>query len=255
MIYLLFLIPFVFATELPTGDSAASQSNSQQTCVSDSASIQGIMDHQSAHRKDAHSSTTSPHPRYGAYRQSLRRSSGPDILTRLIYAETQEARCNELNPTVFPLVTEAILNRLEKRFQTLFASEYGSIQELPYQKQKELVESVVFQKSQFASSLHRYRTSGDGVQPALYSEGYLHFLCPKNDSTWKEARAIADEFFRSGNRPRKYSSTTVNYYLFKHAPQRWPNPPAWTSSLTEPTLDQTAQVRECIRLYEEPAYR
>ncbi len=241
----------VQADELPTGDS--SEATTSQVCISNESTLNSIMEHQSAHRKDSHSSRTTPHPRYGQYISTLRNSSGSEIIARLIQAETRAANCGMPNPEVQAIVTEGILNRLEKRFRTLYGNQYENIHSLPYQKQKELVLSVVFQNSQFASSLHRYRTSLRSTTPTVYAHGYKDFLCPPNDENWRTTRTSIDNFFRSGERTRNYSSTSVNYFLFQHSP-RWETV-SWANTLTESTTASSAAVRRCVRLYEEPSYR
>ena len=201
-----------------------------------------------------------PHPRYEAYLRSLRASSGSDIVARLAYAELKEAKCDQHIELIRPVILESIYNRLETRKTELFPGETRPVHELNYQLQKRLVESVVFQHQQYASSLHRYRISPRSESPVRVSDGYQNFLCPPQDELFGQIKGETDEYFRSGQRTREYPSDMHNYYLYEHAPEVFTTLPEWAdysrgTSLPEATTSLNADLRRCYRAFREPAYR
>jgi hypothetical protein len=96
--------------------------------------------------------------KYDGYRKLLQSDFAVVLAARLAYAETAAANCTAHNDEVLDLVASVIASRVRIR--------HGD------------VESVVFQRNQFASSLH------------IYSESrYRDFLCPSDAILWQKALA------------------------------------------------------------------
>ncbi|MBY0385960.1 hypothetical protein K2X05_12445 [bacterium] len=156
--------------------------------------------------------------RYDGYKQALASSSDQEIFTRLAYAETRAANCPEQNTQIATRIVNVIGNRIQKR--------------------KGDVKNVVFQPSQFASSLHIYESSK-----------YKDFLCPKNETLWKDVSAKVQNFMKKGS--GDLSSDTINYFLYKHD-KRWTKEP-W--DLKENKTGTTDAIRECLKTFHVPRWK
>lgn len=159
---------------------------------------------------------------YKHFRDLFRKNEVPDheVLARLIYAETRATgeKCQEHATTVSQHIASTLFNRLNKRNNS--------------------IDAVVFEPSQFASSLHFYKESS-----------VKHFLCPHKSEMWEQIVKWAREI-----KNKKYTSTlpptAVNYYLYQH-PAGF-KPPAWTKKLKPAKTE--ASIESCVRFFENPKY-
>lgn len=143
-----------------------------------------------------------------------------EILARLIYAETKAAgeACQDRAFEISHHIASVLYNRINKRNKD--------------------IPSVVFESSQFASSLH------------FYSESTTkNFLCPEKSPLWNQIVGWSSEI-ENGKYINTLSADSVNYYLYQHS-QRF-QPPLWTKTLPEhPTQKNLAS---CIRFFENRNY-
>jgi len=202
----------VFAGEVggSNGQAAAKKSAGVQLphCVSDPAKIDIIK---------ATIKTNSKTPnKYVGYKKALNSDSDIELAARLVYAETKATRCEKMNNEIVPVITEVIANRVKIR--------------------KGDVQSVIFQRDQFASSLNIYEESN-----------YKDFLCPSDSDLW--SKAYSETFLALSDKTK--GTNTVNYFLYKHSP-RWTKEP-W--QLEEDTALTKGKVRECIRAFRNPAFK
>lgn len=124
--------------------------------------------------------------KYDGYRQLLHSDSAVVLATRLAYAETAAANCAAHNDEVLDLVASVIANRVRIR--------------------RGDVESVVFQRNQFSSSLH------------IYSESrYRDFLCPSDAILWQKASAKMQANLEDVVPSAPIPKDAVNYYLYRHS--------------------------------------
>lgn len=157
--------------------------------------------------------------KYDGYRKSLHASTPVELVARLIYAETLAANCPELNDRIADLVASVIGNRVRI--------------------QRGDINTVVFQKNQFASSLN------------VYSESrYRDFLCPTNGELWEIALERARINIDNSKPSTEIPKDAVNYYLYKHSDRF--KPPNWKLEET-PIADK--KTRECIRVFRDPAWK
>ncbi len=156
--------------------------------------------------------------KYNGYREVLRDASDKELIARLAYAETVGANCPELNTKIAPRIVAVIANRVRIR--------------------KGDAKSVVFERDQFSSSLNVYKESR-----------YRDFLCPKDAELWELIMNVVDAEL---NQPTHLvSSTTVNYFLYKHSP-RWTRAP-WSHK--EDTTNTTPEIRTCMRTFRVPGWK
>ncbi len=201
----------VFAGEVggSNGQAVAKQSVGAKlpNCINDPAKIDGIKATIKANSKTSN--------KYVGYKKVLNSDSDIELAARLVYAETKATRCEKMNNDIVPVITEVIANRVKIR--------------------KGDVQSVIFQRDQFASSLNIYDESN-----------YKDFLCPSDSALWSK---VYSETFSALSDKTK-GSDTVNYFLYKHSP-RWTKEP-W--KLEEDT-SLTKGVHECIRAFKNPTFK
>lgn len=176
-------------------------------CINDPAKIDGIKATIKANSKTSN--------KYVGYKKALNSDSDIELAARLVYAETKATRCEKMNNDIVPVITEVIANRVKIR--------------------KGDVQSVIFQRDQFASSLNIYEESN-----------YKDFLCPSDSALWSK---VYSETFSALSDKTK-GSDTVNYFLYKHSP-RWTKEP-WK---LEEDASLTKGVRECIRAFKNPTFK
>lgn len=221
----LFLFPsllFVSARAEVTA-TAKSQTQSQlPLCIEDPKTLDNIqqtLEVNKPNKKDAEEVKKKKlFHRYDGYKQALTNSSDLELFIRLAYAETMAANCPKQNAQIAARIVNVIGNRIQKR--------------------KGDVKSVVFQPSQFASSLHMYESSK-----------YKDFLCPKDELLWKEVSTQVQKFMSKGS--GDLSSDTINYFLYKHDP-RWTKEP-W--NLKENKTGTTDAVRDCLKTFHVPNWK
>lgn len=179
-------------------------------CVNSESDITEIQRVQKANSKTS--------SKYDGYRNILHASTALELATRLAYAETMAANCANQEEQVVGLVASVIGNRIRIRG--------GDIN------------SVVFQKNQFSSSLNIYTESR-----------YRDFLCPKDGELWNKAltkmRANLEESKPSVPIPKD----AVNYYLYRHSDRF--KAPNWK---LDEVLIPAATTRECIRVFRDPGW-
>jgi hypothetical protein len=141
-----------------------------------------------------------------------------ELFTRLAYAETLAANCPNLNNEISSRIVNVIGNRVLKRQRD--------------------IQGVVFERAQFASSLHTYKNSR-----------YQDFLCPKDEALWMAVSKKVESFLQKGS--GFLSPDTVNYFLYKHDP-RWTKEP-W--KLKENTTGASSEVRRCLRTFHNPKWK
>ncbi len=201
----------VFASEVggSNGQAAAKQSVGAKlpNCINDPAKIDGIKATIKANSKTSN--------KYVGYKKVLNSDSDIELAARLVYAETKATNCEKMNSQIVPVIAEVIANRVKIR--------------------KGDVQSVIFQRDQFASSLNIYDESN-----------YKDFLCPSDSALWN--KAYSQTYSALSNKTK--GTDTVNYFLYKHSP-RWTKEP-W--KLEEDT-SLTKGVRECIRAFRNPAFK
>lgn len=201
----------VFATEV--GGSKGQPAKSTPTiklpnCVNDPAKIENIKSTIKANSKTAN--------KYIGYKKALASDSDIELAARLIYAETKATNCASQNNEIVSTIAEVIANRVKIR--------------------KGDVQSVIFQRDQFASSLNIYDESN-----------YKDFLCPNDSALWQ--KAYSEAFTALSDKTK--GSDTVNYFLYKHSP-RWTKEP-W--KLEEDTSITNANTRKCIRAFRNAGFR
>lgn len=188
----------------------ASQS-SLPYCVNSESDIEEIQSIQKTNSKTS--------SKYDGYRKALHADTDLELAARLVYAETVAANCPDNEGQVLDLIASVIGNRVRIR--------------------RGDVESVVFQRDQFASSLNIYAESR-----------YRDFLCPKNDYLWQAAL----EKTRTNLEKSKPSATipgdTVNYYLYRHSDRF--KAPNW--KLEEVAIAEE-KTRECIRVFRDSGWK
>lgn len=202
----------VFAGEIggSNGQAAAKKSAgvSLPHCIDNPVQIDAIK---------ARIKTNSKTPnKYDGYKKALQSDSDIELAARLVYAETKATRCEKMNNEIVPVITEVIANRVKIR--------------------KGNVESVIFQRDQFASSLNIYEESN-----------YKDFLCPSDSALWNKAYSAT--FTALSDKTK--GTNTVNYFLYKHSP-RWTKEP-W--KLEEDNSLTRGNIRACIRAFKNPAFR
>lgn len=192
------------------GSTPEGTPSSLPRCINDQKTLEKIDQKQKENAKNSH--------RYDGYREALSASSDVELFARLAYAETLAANCSAQNSEVSSLIVNVIGNRLIKR--------NGDIQ------------SVVFERAQFASSLHNYSSSR-----------FKDFLCPQDETLWLDVQKKVDTFLKTG--AGALSPDTVNYFLYKHDP-RWTKEP-W--SLKESPISAAGTARNCIRTFRNPSWK
>lgn len=201
----------VFASEVggSNGQPAAKKSVGVKlpNCIDNPAQIDAIKATIKANSKTSN--------KYVGYKKVLNSDSDIELAARLVYAETKATNCEKMNNQIVPVITEVIANRVKIR--------------------KGDVQSVIFQRDQFASSLNIYGESN-----------YKDFLCPSDSALWN--KAYSETFSALSDKTK--GTDTVNYFLYKHSP-RWTKEP-W--KLEEDT-SLTKGVRDCIRTFRNPAFK
>lgn len=172
---------------------------------------------------DVKANAKSPH-KYRAYKQVLAGESDESLLARLIYAETKASSCSERENEIMPIVAAVIRRRIERRG--------GDIQ------------SVIFERDQFASSLNNYSESH-----------YREFLCPAHQKSWEQALALAtaEELKAEG---ASLPKDAVHYYFYKHSSRF--TPPAWaqdSNSKNEVSISKDGHLKDCIRVFRNATWR
>ena len=196
------------ATAPSTAQTAAS--SALPPCINDQKTLEKIEKKQKENAKNSH--------RYDGYREALSASNDVELFARLAYAETLATNCTSQNAEVSSLIVNVIGNRVINRNRD--------------------IQSVVFERSQFASSLHNYSNSR-----------FKDFLCPQNETLWQDVRKKVEAFLKAGSGP--LSADTVNYFLYKHDP-RWTKEP-WT--LQENPTSAAGSARDCIRTFRNPSWK
>jgi hypothetical protein len=179
-------------------------------CVNDQKTLDKIEKIQKENAKNSH--------RYDGYREALSEANDVELFTRLAYAETLAANCTSQNAEVSSLIVNVIGNRVIQRNRD--------------------IKSVVFERAQFASSLHNYSNSR-----------FKDFLCPQDETLWLDIRKKVDAFLKAGSGP--LSADTVNYFLYQHDP-RWTKEP-W--NLKENATSATGSARNCIRTFRNASWK
>ncbi len=199
-------------TSAATAPSATptAASSALPLCINDQKTLEKIEKKQKENAKNSH--------RYDGYREALSASTDVELFTRLAYAETLAANCSAQNAEVSSLIVNVIGNRVIKRNRN--------------------IQSVVFERAQFASSLHSYSSSR-----------FKDFLCPQDETLWLDIRKKVEAFLKAGSGP--LSADTVNYFLYKHDP-RWTKEP-WT--LQENPTSAAGSARDCIRTFRNPSWK
>lgn len=195
--------------------SSISEASGRQSglprCVNAESDITKIQDIQKAN-----SQTSS---KYDGYRKALHADTDLELTTRLVYAETVAANCPDNEDQALDLIASVIGNRVRIR--------------------RGDVESVVFQRDQFASSLNIYAESR-----------YRDFLCPKNGDRWKAALEKTRINLEGSKPSAPIPSDTVNYYLYRHSGRF--KAPNW--KLEEVTIAEE-KTRECIRIFRDDKWK
>lgn len=150
-----------------------------------------------------------------------------EIVARLIYAETKAAgeACQIHDKKIAAYISQVIQNRYKKLLS----------------KSKGDASQIVFQKFQFASSIHKYPES-------QLSE----FLCPKPSELWSQTLTDGKQIAAQKWKPSTFDSDVYNYYLFKHAPRF--TEPKWTKTLKEAPIPEK-EMGACIRFYKNPNFK
>lgn len=157
--------------------------------------------------------------KYDGYRTLLQSESALVLAARLVYAETAAANCPAHNEEILELIASVIGNRIRIR--------HGD------------VNSVVFQRNQFASSLHIYTESR-----------YRDFLCPDDVLLWQQAIAKMQANVEGVTPTAAIPKDTVNYYVYKHSDRF--TAPDWG---LEEVKVSSEDIRKCIRVFRSPAWR
>jgi hypothetical protein len=193
-----------------SGSAANEPRSSLPLCVNSARDLEEI-------RSVLHINNKTPR-KYDGYRKSLYGLPSAELAARLAYAETLAANCPEQNDRIGDLVAAVIGNRIRIR--------------------RGDVESVVFQRDQFASSLNMYAESR-----------YRDFLCPEDNELWNSISAKI-RVNLSGSKPSSpMPADTVNYYLYQHSASF--KAPDWR--LEEVPIADTT--RHCIRVFRNPAWK
>lgn len=194
----------------------ATSSMSLPRCYNEQSTIDSIF-------ADVKANTKTPH-KYRAYRQALAGESDENFLARLIYAETKAASCSGMETEIMPIVAAVIRRRIELRG--------GNIQ------------SVIFERDQFASSLNNYSESH-----------YRDFLCPSDSKAWNQALDLTTT---SGAKAEVavLPKDAVHYYFYKHSSRF--TPPAWaqdSNSKNEVSTSKDGHLKDCIRVFRNANWR
>ncbi len=181
------------------------------SCIDSASAIEEIRATQIANRK-------SP-SKYDGYRKVLQAEDPLQLATRLAYAETLAAYCPAQREEVADLIAAVIGNRIRTRGGD--------------------VESVVFQRDQFSSSLNIYPESR-----------YRDFLCPNDEVLWKTMLAKMRANLAVSVPNTSIPKDAVNYYLYLHS-KRF-TAPAWKLEEVPIANEKT---RECIRVFRAPGWK
>lgn len=157
--------------------------------------------------------------KYDGYRNILHASTALELATRLAYAETLAANCPSQEDQILDWVTSVIGNRIRIR--------EGN------------VNSVVFQRDQFSSSLNMYAESR-----------YRDFLCPTDRGLWQRALTKMRVNLEQSKPSSSIPQDTVNYYFYRHS-NRF-KAPDW--KLEQVSIGEE-KIRECIRVFRDPAWK
>jgi hypothetical protein len=156
--------------------------------------------------------------KYDGYRKILHAATALELATRLAYAETMAANCVKQQDRIVDLVASVIGNRVRIRGGD--------------------VHSVIFQRDQFASSLNFYSESR-----------YRDFLCPSDRELWNKVLAKMRTNLEQSKPSGSVSKDTVNYYLYRHSARF--KAPNWK---LEEVVTSNEEIRECIRVFRDPAW-
>jgi hypothetical protein len=157
--------------------------------------------------------------KYDGYRRLLASDADVVLAARLAYAETKAANCAAHNDEVLDLVASVIANRIRIR--------------------RGDVKSVVFQRNQFASSLH------------IYSESrYRDFLCPGDVVLWQKAVGKMRARLEGWEPSLPVPKDAVNYYLHQHSDRFVA--PDWK---LEEIRVASEEVRRCVRVFRDSGWR
>lgn len=156
--------------------------------------------------------------KYDGYRALLTDATPHELAARLAYAETLAANCPARNEAVAQRVAAVIGNRVRIRGK---------------------VDSVVFQRDQFASSLNIYPESR-----------YRDFLCPRDAALWNVVAAAMRAELESPQPVAPVPPDAVNYYLYRHSDRF--RAPDWQLAEVPVAHDET---RECIRVFRNPRWK
>jgi hypothetical protein len=201
----------VAAQSLPAAPQGGAAHLSLPACVNSEGAIADV--------KRSIASNAASARKYDGYRQLLQSDTAVVLAARLAYAETLAANCPLHNEDVLELVAAVIANRVRIR--------------------RGDVNSVVFQRNQFASSLH------------IYSESrYRDFLCPRDEKLWQKAVARMQANLEGAAPNAPVPKDAVNYYLYQHSARF--SAPDW--GLQEARISND-DVRKCIRIFRSPAWR
>lgn len=205
-----FLPPAAAETTLPLAPGGASQL-ALPACENSEHAIADVKRGLTANGANA--------KKYDGYRQLLNSDTTVVLAARLAYAETLAANCAAHNDEVLDLVASVIANRVRIRDGD--------------------VKDVVFQRNQFASSLH------------IYSESrYRDFLCPSDAILWGKALAKMQANLEGAVPSAPMPNDAVNYYLYRHSDRFVA--PDW--GLEEVKI-ASEEVRRCIRVFRDPRWR
>lgn len=193
----------------------SNQASNLPLCIDAETDLKSVADHQEANRKNDF--------KYDMYKKLLSASSESEMLARLAYAETKAANCPDNAAKILPLITDVIANRIDIR-----------------KKKKLGVESVLFQRNQFASSLNIYEESR-----------YREFLCPKDSAAWAKAVTLAKTALESKPRKSVLPPDVVNYFLYQHSPKYTKEP--WDFVVFP--VEASPELRSCIRFFHVPNWK
>lgn len=193
-----------------SANTSFAQSPPLARCVDSAATLKNIQDILEVNKSNDR--------KYNGYRVELQKEPETELAIRLVYAEVLAAHCPEHQNSLVEKIAAVVANRILNR--------QGDIQ------------GVVFERNQFASSLHIYKNSR-----------YRDFLCPKDAKLWQHAAKNLLLFLKQ--KKTNLPPDVVNYFLYKHD-SRWTHEP-W--KLKENFKDQKEPLRSCLRVFHNPNWK
>lgn len=146
----------------------------------------------------------------------------PEILARLIYAESEAANCESIKLTEY--IGGAIYNRIRNKGKS--------------------ISDIVFQFDQFASSLNGYSKANRAG-----------FLCPTDLERWRMSQATVKHLLADA-KSNVLPCEAASYYLYKNNPWTHENPkgfkiPDWAKAKGI----KTAIDSECVRFFPDDRFK